>query len=69
MWCAQQSGIPENLAEPSVAIAGTAAEALDKQDAEELADPTDTTPFRHQCAVTGRAQRQCAAGPDTCYCA
>jgi hypothetical protein len=47
-WCAQQSGIPENLAESSVAIARTAADALDKQDAEELASPTDTTPFRHQ---------------------
>lgn len=47
-WCAQQAGIPENLAEPSVAIARTAADALDKQDAEELADPTDTMPFRHR---------------------
>lgn len=50
-WCAEQSGIPENLAEPAVAIARTAANALDKQDAAELADPTDTTPFRHrECA-------------------
>lgn len=47
-WCAQQSGIPENLAEPSVAIARAAADALDKQDAEKLADPTDTTSFRHR---------------------
>jgi hypothetical protein len=47
-WCAQQSGIPENLAEPSVAIARAAAGTLDKQDAEELADPMDTTPFRHR---------------------
>jgi hypothetical protein len=47
-WCAQQSGIPENLAEPSVAIARNVADALDKQDAEELANPMDTTPFRHQ---------------------
>jgi hypothetical protein len=47
-WCARQSGIPENLAEPSVAIARNVADALDKQDAEELANPMDTTPFRHQ---------------------
>ncbi len=47
-WCAQQSGIPEDLAEPAVAIARAAADALDKQDAEELADPADTTPFRHR---------------------
>jgi hypothetical protein len=43
---AQQSGIPGNLAKPSVAIARTAADALDKQDAVELADPGDTTSFR-----------------------
>lgn len=47
-WCAQQSGLPQNLAEPAVATARTAADALDKQDAEELARPTDTTPFRHR---------------------
>lgn len=47
-WCAQQSGVPDNLAAPSVAAAQTAAAALDKQDAEELPDPTDTAPFRHQ---------------------
>jgi hypothetical protein len=47
-WCAQQSGIPENLAAPSIAAARTAANALDEQDAEEQPDPTDTTPFRHQ---------------------
>jgi hypothetical protein len=44
-WCAQQSGLPDNLAAPSIAAARTAA---DKQDAEEQPDPTDTTPFRHQ---------------------
>jgi hypothetical protein len=47
-WCAQQSGIPGDLAAPSIAAARGAAEALDKQDAEELPDPADTTPFRHQ---------------------
>ena len=33
---------------PSIAAAQSAAGALDKQDAEELPDPADTTPFRHQ---------------------
>jgi len=47
-WCAQQSGIPDNLAAPSVAAARRAVDALDKQDAEELPDPGNTTPFRHQ---------------------
>lgn len=47
-WCAQQSGLPDNLAAPSIAAARTAADALDKQDAEEQPDPTVTTPFRHQ---------------------
>ena len=47
-WCAQQSGIPATLAAPSIAAARHAAGALDKQDTEELPDPTDTTPFRHQ---------------------
>ena len=46
-WCAQQSGIPENLAEASVAMARSAADALDTQDAAEFG-PMDTTPFRHQ---------------------
>jgi hypothetical protein len=47
-WCAQQSAIPGNLAAPSIAAARSAVDALDKQDAEELPDPADTTPFRHQ---------------------
>ena len=47
-WCAQQSGLPDNLAAPSIAAARTAADALDQQDAAEQPDPTDTTPFRHQ---------------------
>ena len=47
-WCAQQSGLPDNLAAPSIAAARTAAEALDQQDPAEQPDPTDTTPFRHQ---------------------
>jgi hypothetical protein len=52
-WCAQQSGISQNLAEPSVAAARAAADALDKRDAEELPDPTDTTPFRHAECPSG----------------
>jgi hypothetical protein len=47
-WCAQQSGIPGDLAAPSITVARGAAETLDKQDAEELPAPADTTPFRHQ---------------------
>jgi hypothetical protein len=47
-WCAQQSGISGDLAAPSIAAARGAADALDKQDAEELPDPADTMPFRHQ---------------------
>jgi hypothetical protein len=47
-WCAQQSGIPASLAASSIAAARGAVDALDKQDAEELPDPADTTPFRHQ---------------------
>ncbi|HEY1627317.1 MAG TPA: hypothetical protein VGG16_26350 [Streptosporangiaceae bacterium] len=47
-WCAQQSGLPGNLAAPSIAAARTAADALDKQGAEEQPDPAETTPFRHQ---------------------
>jgi hypothetical protein len=46
-WCAQRSGIPDDLAAPSIAAARTAADALDKQAAEEQPDPADTTPFRH----------------------
>jgi hypothetical protein len=48
LWCAQQSAIPGNLAAPSIAAARRAADALHKQDAEELSDPADITPFRHQ---------------------
>lgn len=47
-WCAQQSGITDDRAAPSVAAARAAAEALDKQDAEELPGPADTVPFRHR---------------------
>jgi hypothetical protein len=47
-WCAEQSAIPSNLAAPSIAAARSAVDALDRQDAEELPDPTDTAPFRHQ---------------------
>jgi hypothetical protein len=47
-WCARQSGIPGNLAAPSVAAARRAVDALDQRGADELSDPTDTTPFRHQ---------------------
>lgn len=48
LWCAEQSWLPGNLAAPSIAAARTAADALDKQDAEEQPDPVDTTLFRHQ---------------------
>jgi len=47
-WCAEQSGLPGHLAAPSIAAARAAADALDKQDAGEQPDPTETTPFRHQ---------------------
>jgi hypothetical protein len=47
-WCAEQSGLPDDLAAPSIAAARAAAAALDKQDADEQPDPTETTPFRHQ---------------------
>jgi hypothetical protein len=47
-WCAQQSGISASLAAPSIAAARSTADALDKQDPEDLPDPADTTPFRHQ---------------------
>ena len=46
-WCAEQSGIPDDLAAQSIAVARTAADALDEQDFEEQPDPTETTPFRH----------------------
>jgi hypothetical protein len=47
-WCAQQSGITRNLADRAIAIARAAADELAKPDPDELPDPTDTTPFRHQ---------------------
>jgi hypothetical protein len=47
-WCAEQSGLPGRLTAPSIAAARAAADALDKQDADEQPDPTETTPFRHQ---------------------
>jgi hypothetical protein len=47
-WCAQQAGIRDNLAEPAIAVARAAADALAKQNPDELPDPTDTMPFRHQ---------------------
>jgi hypothetical protein len=47
-WCAEQSGLPGHLAAPSIAAARAAAAALDKQDADDQPDPTETTAFRHQ---------------------
>jgi hypothetical protein len=47
-WCAQQSGIPGDLAAPSIAAARDAVDTLAERGAEQLPDPAYTTPFRHQ---------------------
>ena len=47
-WCTQQSRVPDELAAPSIALARTAARALDTHAAEEQPDPAITTPFRHR---------------------
>ncbi|MGH3263446.1 MAG: hypothetical protein ACRDNS_15800, partial [Trebonia sp.] len=53
-WCAQKSGIPDNLAAPSIAAARSAVDTLDTPDAEKL--PSPQTPRRSATRNGARSQ-------------